>query len=285
MSENHKTMKLFKTSEGNIVFYNGHSYSLRETDWDTLLNNEQLYTDLLKQCTADNRLPFSEEELNNSAYPPIKSQEVWAAGVTYFRSKTARMEESKESGGSTFYDKVYDAERPELFFKSTAERVRGPFQSVRIRQDSTWSVPEPELTIVLTRSQKLIGYTIGNDMSARDIEGENPLYLPQAKSYTGASALGPCILVTEKPLDPSTTIAIQIIRANQVVFEGSTEVAEIKRPFSELIHFLFKEMDFPNGCFLMTGTGIVPDDSFTLQQKDQIKITIEGIGTLQNEVT
>jgi 2-dehydro-3-deoxy-D-arabinonate dehydratase len=277
-------MKLFKTKKGNIVFFKGNSYKLLSKDWDILLNNDQLYKELIQQCIEPNRLSLSEKELNNIALPPIKSQEVWASGVTYFKSKTARMEESKESGGSTFYDKVYDAERPELFFKSTADRVRGPFQTVRIRKDSMWSVPEPELTLVLTRNQKLIGYSIGNDMSARDIEGENPLYLPQAKSYTGSAALGPCILVTERVIDPRTIISMEIIRTNEVIFEGRTQVAEIKRSFSELIHFLFKEMDFPNGCFLMTGTGIVPDENFTLQQKDQIKINIEGIGTLQNEV-
>jgi 2-dehydro-3-deoxy-D-arabinonate dehydratase len=231
-----------------------------------------------------NQISITEGELNAIALPPIQSQEVWASGVTYYRSKTARMEESKESGGSSFYDKVYEAERPELFFKSTAERVRGPGENVRIRKDSQWSVPEPELTLVVTANQKIIGYTVGNDMSARDIEGENPLYLPQAKSYTGSTALGPCIFITNEPLSLHTQISLSIFRKEKKAFEGHTTVAKIKRSFSELTHYLFREMDFPKGCFLMTGTGIVPADDFTLKVSDRIEISIEGIGTLINEV-
>lgn len=277
-------MKLFKTPKGNIIYTNNQAYKLPETDWDTLLNNDNLIQDLQDFINDTSRVSLSEKELNTIALAPIKNQEVWAAGVTYYRSKTARMEESKESGGSSFYDKVYEAERPELFFKSTAQRVCGPGQNVRIRKDSLWSVPEPELTLVVTANQKIIGYTVGNDMSARDIEGENPLYLPQAKSYTGSTALGPCIYITNEPLSLHTQISLSIFRKNKKAFEGHTTVAEIKRSFSELIEFLFSEMDFPKGCFLMTGTGIVPADDFTLKVNDRIEISIEGIGTLINEV-
>ena len=277
-------MKLFKTPKGNIIYTNNQAYKLPETDWDTLLNNDNLIQDLQDFINDTSRVSLSEKELNTIALAPIKNQEVWAAGVTYYRSKTARMEESKESGGSSFYDKVYEAERPELFFKSTAQRVCGPGQNVRIRKDSLWSVPEPELTLVVSSSKKIIGYTVGNDMSARDIEGENPLYLPQAKSYTGSTALGPCVYITNEPLSLHTQISLSIFRKNKKAFEGHTTVAEIKRSFSELTHYLFREMDFPKGCFLMTGTGIVPADDFTLKVNDRIEISIEGIGTLINEV-
>lgn len=277
-------MKLFKTPKGNIIYTNNRAYKLPETDWDTLLNNDNLIQDLQDFINDTSRVSLSEKELNTIALAPIKNQEVWAAGVTYYRSKTARMEESKESGGSSFYDKVYEAERPELFFKSTAQRVCGPGQNVRIRKDSRWSVPEPELTLVVSSSKKIIGYTVGNDISARDIEGENPLYLPQAKSYTGSTALGPCVYITNEPLSLHTQISLSIFRKEKKAFEGHTTVAKIKRSFSELTHYLFREMDFPKGCFLMTGTGIVPADDFTLKVNDRIEISIEGIGTLINEV-
>lgn len=277
-------MKLFKTPKENIVFTNKRAYKLPNTDWDSLLNNDNIVQELPRFFSDSNQISITEGELNAIALPPIQSQEVWASGVTYYRSKTARMEESKESGGSSFYDKIYDAERPELFFKSRAERVRGPGENVRIRKDSQWSVPEPELTLVVTANQKIIGYTVGNDMSARDIEGENPLYLPQAKSYTGSTALGPCIYITNEPLSLHTQISLSIFRKEKKAFEGHTTVAKIKRSFSELTHYLFREMDFPEGCFLMTGTGIVPADDFTLKGNDRIEISIEGIGTLINEV-
>ena len=194
------------------------------------------------------------------------------------------MEESKESGGATFYDKVYDAERPELFFKSTASRVVGSGQQVRIRKDSTWNVPEPELTLVITSSSRIVGYSIGNDMSSRSIEGENPLYLPQAKMYDGSAAVGPCILVTEHPISPLTEIAMLIERNGQNVFEGSTTIDRMKRTHTELVGFLFRESSYPVGCYLMTGTCVVPGNDFTLQSGDVVKISIEGIGTLVNTV-
>ncbi|MFZ5495946.1 MAG: fumarylacetoacetate hydrolase family protein [Verrucomicrobiota bacterium] len=215
---------------------------------------------------------------------PIGAQEVWAAGVTYLRSRTARMEESKDAGGGTFYDKVYHAERPELFFKGTPHRVAGPGTTVRIRRDSKWNVPEPELTLALNRAGRLFGYTVGNDMSSRDIEGENPLYLPQAKVYDRSTGLGPCLLVTADPLPPATTIALEIRRDGATAFAGSTQISQIKRQFTELAEFLFRDNSFPRGAYLMTGTGIVPPDSFTLRSGDEIRITIEPIGTLVNTV-
>ena len=215
---------------------------------------------------------------------PIQSQEVWAAGVTYLRSRTARMEESKDAGGGTFYDKVYLADRPELFFKSTPHRVAAPGEPVRIRRDSKWNVPEPELTLAINARGRIFGYTIGNDMSSRDIEGENPLYLPQAKVYDRSAALGPCLLLSEAPLPATTEISIAIRRKGRPVFSGATALSQIKRSFLSLAEFLFRDNAFPHGCYLMTGTGIVPPDSFTLQSGDEISITIPPIGTLINSV-
>ena len=214
----------------------------------------------------------------------IGNQEVWAAGVTYLRSRTARMEESKDAGGGTFYDLVYHAARPELFFKATPPRVAAPGTLVRIRSDSRWNVPEPELTLALNRHGKIFGYTIGNDMSSRDIEGENPLYLPQAKVYDRSAALGPCLLITDVALPRETRIDIEIHRDGAAVFTGGTEISQIKRTFTELAEYLFRDNSFPLGAFLMTGTGTVPPDSFTLRAKDEIRITIAPIGTLVNAV-
>lgn len=216
--------------------------------------------------------------------PPVADQEIWAAGVTYFRSRTARMEESEDSGGDRFYDMVYEAERPELFFKATAARARGHLAKVCIRQDSSWDVPEPELTLAISCHGKVFGYTIGNDMSSRSIEGENPLYLPQAKVYKGSCAIGPCLVVGENAVDKKTRIGILIKRCGADVFSGEISVSQIKRDFDELAEFLFRDNEFPNGAYLMTGTGIVPDSSFTLQSGDRIRITVDAIGTLENTV-
>ncbi len=215
---------------------------------------------------------------------PIQSQEVWAAGVTYLRSKNARMAESKDAGGGTFYDKVYEAERPELFFKATPHRVVAPGGAVRIRADSKWNVPEPELTLAINATGKIFGFTIGNDMSSRDIEGENPLYLPQAKSYHRAAAIGPSLIVTDTLPAAETIIAIEIRRAGVAVFSGETTVGQIKRPLPSLADWLFRENSFPYGCYLMTGVGVVPPDGFTLQHGDEIRITVEPVGTLVNTV-
>ena len=194
------------------------------------------------------------------------------------------MEESKSAGGGDFYDRVYAASRPELFFKAMPHRVVGHEGIVRIRRDSKWNVPEPELTLVINRRGKIVGYTIGNDMSSRDIEGENPLYLPQAKCYDGSCALGPGVWVTEGPLPKSTEIHIEISRAGQVAFEGATTLAQMKREPEELVEYLYRECSFPTGCYLLTGTGVVPPDAFTLQAGDEIKIRIDPIGTLRNVV-
>ncbi len=213
---------------------------------------------------------------------PIERQEVWAAGVTYFRSREARMEESERE--ADVYDRVYSAARPELFFKATSHRVVGPGDFVRIRDDSEWNVPEAELALAVNAEGRIVGYTIGNDMSSRSIEGDNPLYLPQAKIYDGSCALGPCLYLSDEPLPASTEIALVVSRADRVVFEGETSLSEMKRKPEELVSYLFRHCSFPKGCYLLTGTGIVPDADFTLQRGDVVAITIEPIGTLENTV-
>lgn len=214
---------------------------------------------------------------------PIDDQEVWAAGVTYTRSRKARMEESV--GAASFYDKVYEAARPELFFKATPHRVSGDGQNVRIRRDAKWNVPEPELTLVINSKMKLVAFTAGNDMSSRDIEGENPLYLPQAKVYDQSCALGPCLTLAASMLPrEATNIRLVVRRAHQVAFEGTTSAGRMARTFEDLMDYLGRDQTFPAGVFLLTGTGIVPGDSFTLQPGDVVEITIDGIGTLTNTV-
>lgn len=275
---------LYNTSAGIVALHQGNAFVLMHSSWDALINRDDAYAHL-QQMLAQTAVAGNEQWLQQQTIlPPIGSQEVWAAGVTYLRSKTARMEESKESGGATFYDKVYDAERPELFFKATASRVRGHLQPLRIRQDSSWNVPEPELTLVITSSSKIVGYTIGNDMSSRSIEGENPLYLPQAKMYDGSAAIGPCILVLPQPIAPHTGIAMRIERMGATVFEGATSIDRMKRTHQELVSFLYREYSHPHGCYLMTGTCVVPDNDFTLQQADVVHIHIDGIGTLTNSI-
>jgi 2-dehydro-3-deoxy-D-arabinonate dehydratase len=218
-----------------------------------------------------------------SLLPPIDRQEVWAAGVTYLRSQSARMEESESA--ASCYDLVYSSPRPELFFKATPHRVVGPGQPLRIRADSTWDVPEPEITLVLNSRVALAGFTIGNDMSSRDIEGQNPLYLPQAKVYDACCGLGPCVTLAGKmPHYDTIEIRLVIRRAGGVVFEGTTSVAKMARSFDDLIQWLGRENSFPGGVFLLTGTGIVPDRDFTLQAGDVVSISIDGIGTLTNPI-
>lgn len=214
---------------------------------------------------------------------PIGAQEVWACGVTYLRSRDARKIESERSGGDVFYDLVYDADRPEIFFKATPHRVVGPGGGVRIRRDSTWDVPEPELTLAVSRSGRIFGHTIGNDMSSRSIEGENPLYLPQAKVYDGCAALGPRLVIGEAP-GADTGIRLEIVRDGASVFTGATSVGQIKRSFEELIEHLRRDNSFPHGVYVMTGTGIVPGDDFTLRAGDVVHIEIDGIGRLTNHV-
>jgi 2-dehydro-3-deoxy-D-arabinonate dehydratase len=276
-------MKLYKTENGPVLEERGEYYQLAEADWDVLVNRHDHETVLTSMTRRASRLPnFSPE---TGALAPIGRQEVWAAGVTYFRSRTARMEESKSAGGGDFYDRVYAADRPELFFKATPNRVAGPNQNVRIRRDSKWNVPEPELALVVNSLGQIIGYTIGNDMSSRDIEGENPLYLPQAKLYSQSCGLGPGILIRSEPLPPETEIHLDIIRERETAFHGQTRLSELKRRPQELVEYLFRDNEFPYGCFLLTGTGIVPPDEFTLAVDDEIRITVEQIGTLINHVT
>jgi 2-dehydro-3-deoxy-D-arabinonate dehydratase len=273
-------MKLYNTTEGPLVTEDDAHFAALNAAWDELIGDPELHQrarQALQQATLPAPAP-------DTLRAPIGTQEVWAAGVTYYRSRNARMEESKDAGGGTFYDRVYTADRPELFFKSTAARVVGPGGKVRIRRDATWSVPEPELTLVLSPRGEIIGYTCGNDMSSRDIEGENPLYLPQAKVYEGACALGPCVLLSPEPLPPTTGIALSITRSDKPAFGAQTTLAELKRKPADLAAYLYRELDFPTGALLMTGTGIVPPDDFTLQSGDAISITIGGIGTLTNEV-
>ncbi|MGA7341202.1 MAG: fumarylacetoacetate hydrolase family protein [Terracidiphilus sp.] len=274
-------MKLYRTANGPFVEQEGKYYRVPESSWDALIAHDDLGGYLLSLANSGNpAADFSASPIE----APIGSQEVWAAGVTYYRSRSARMAEAKDAGGGDFYDRVYSAERPELFFKATASRVAAPGAPVRIRSDAQWSVPEPELTLLASPRGKIIGYTIGNDMSSRDIEGENPLYLPQAKVYDRSCALGPCILVSSKPLPAATPIRIEIERAGTTAFQGETTLAELKRSPAVLVDYLFRENIFPAGAYLMTGTGIVPPDSFTLASGDRIRIAIDPIGTLENVV-
>ncbi|MBC3786598.1 fumarylacetoacetate hydrolase family protein [Spirosoma utsteinense] len=277
-------MKLYKTRPGIVLEFENQYYHLPSANWDELINLDELRGFLMHLTTTTSASDEYREWTETQALAPIGRQEVWASGVTYLRSRNARMEESKKSGGDNFYDRVYDAERPELFFKSTPERVVGPGDAVRIRQDSDWNVPEPELTLFITSAGKIAGYTCGNDMSSRSIEGENPLYLPQAKTYDGSAALGPCLYLPETPIAPETQIRLDIIRDDQAVFSGSIAIDQMKRQHTELVSYLFRECSFPNGCYLMTGTGIVPPDNFTLRAGDLTQITIDGIGTLENVV-
>ena len=273
-------MKLSRTGAGTVVERDGERLLLRGHDWDELFRQDDLTAYL------DGRLAAAEAAPAGSSEPlaPVVGQEIWAAGVTYYRSRDARMAESEQAGGGSFYDRVYTADRPELFHKGGARTVVAPGGTVRIRADSAWNVPEPELTLAIDRGGRIFGYTIGNDMSSRDIEGENPLYLPQAKIYDGSCALGAEILIRDTVPDPSTGIDLEIVRDGAAAFRGATTLAELKRTPQELVSFLYRHNTFPDGCFLMTGTGIVPPDGFTLQAGDRVAITIESIGTLTNTV-
>ncbi|MGA3283347.1 MAG: fumarylacetoacetate hydrolase family protein [Verrucomicrobiota bacterium] len=250
------------------------------TQLHPLLERDNLVSQLDKIAKQNlPRLALSEVQL----CAPVERQEVWAAGVTYLRSKTARMKESDFS--AIAYDEVYAAERPELFFKSLAEKVVATSEPVGIRRDARWNVPEPELALVLNSKGKIVGHTIGNDMSSRDIEGENLLYLPQAKIYTGSCALGPWIEVgTDEATAREWKIRLAIRRKGESVFAGETSVGQIKRRFEELAGFLFRSQVFPHGAVLLTGTGIVPPETFTLQEGDVVEIEITGIGLLRNPV-
>ena len=269
--------RLYRTRSGVHLEHHGEGRDADLSIDDLFRADDPL--DLLRETWEEGVVGVLPDEL----LAPVGAQEVWAAGVTYYRSRTARMEESEQAGGDHFYDLVYEAERPELFFKATGRRVRAPGSTVGIRSDSTWDVPEPELTLAINRSGRVFGATIGNDLSSRSIEGENPLYLPQAKVYSGSASLGPCLLVGHLP-GPEDEITLRISRSGGEVFRGKTALSQLKRGYEELAGFLFRENDFPDGALLMTGTGIVPDPPFTLQTGDEVAITIDGIGTLRNTV-
>jgi 2-dehydro-3-deoxy-D-arabinonate dehydratase len=277
-------MKLYKLPDGILHEYGDRFYTIKE-NWDTLINREHLFGYLHASVKESSAIPKEQAyDWQKHALAPIGTQEVWAAGVTYLRSRDARMEESKQSGGGDFYDKVYEAERPELFFKALPHRVSGPGQKVYIRKDSTWNVPEPELTLYINSKGSIQGYTAGNDMSSRSIEGENPLYLPQAKVYERSAALGPCLYVPEKGIDPEARIEMSISRHGVVVFKDGVSISRMRRRHDELASFLFRESDYPVGVFLMTGTCIVPPNDFTLRDDDRVDISIAGIGHLTNLV-
>jgi 2-dehydro-3-deoxy-D-arabinonate dehydratase len=279
-------MKLFKLSDGIVLQHDNVNYMLHY-DWDSLINRDGLYQYLLSILAE---LPILSNEnaiviLNNRLLAPVGAQEVWAAGVTYLRSREARMEESADSGAADLYDKVYAAERPELFFKATPQRVAGHKENVYIRRDSTWNVPEPELALYINAKGNIQGYTIGNDVSSRSIEGENALYLPQAKVFEKCAGLGPCLYVPEQPIARETAIKMSIQRDGVVVYNDETSISRMKRSLTELAGFLYRECDFPAGCFLMTGTCLVPPNDFTLQPGDVVSISIDEIGTLVNTVS
>jgi 2-dehydro-3-deoxy-D-arabinonate dehydratase len=278
-------MQLFRTTKGIVLKAGEHSFLLQE-DWNDLINRSDLFGHLaelkikLKSITPGQSIKL----INEHILPPIHTQEVWAAGVTYLRSRDARMEESENSGSADCYQKVYEAERPELFFKALPHRVAGPGQLVNIRKDSGWNVPEPELTLYINTFGEIQAYTIGNDMSSRSIEGENPLYLPQAKMYERSAALGPCLFVPGKPISPDTIIRMLIHRDGKKMFEDATPISRMKRSLTELASWLYRACDFADGCFLMTGTCLVPPNDFTLAEKDVVTIHIDGIGELVNTI-
>ena len=277
-------MKIYKTKSGIVIEKESKFFLLKDENWDQFINNDNLFQKAEKFSRSLAPMTDGSKLIESEVVAPVGSQELWACGVTYLRSKIGRQEESKEAGGGDFYARVYEAERPEVFFKSTPHRIVGHGAKVNIRKDSTWDVPEPELTLVVTSSGKIVGYTIGNDMSSRSIEGENPLYLPQAKTYDGCAAVGPCIYVTETPLDDKTKIHLTINRDNKKVFTGTVGIDQMKRKPEELVSFVFRECSFPYGCLIMTGTGIVPGNEFTLKSGDEIRISIDHIGELVNVV-
>jgi len=269
---------LYRTKNGWFVERGGELASLQEKSLDEFLTRKDLY-EYVEAVMLEGHVGAVD---STTLLPPVGTQEVWAAGVTYFRSRVARMEESEQGGN--FYDRVYRAERPELFMKCLPWKVVGTGAMVAIRRDAQWSVPEPELVLVVNPEGKIVGYTIGNDMSSRDIEGENPLYLPQAKIYDGSCAMGPGILLRRDPLPEATRIRLTIERGNSTAFDGETTLKEMKRRPEELVEFLYRDQTFGSGCFLFTGTGVVPPDSFTLKTGDTIRIGIDGIGMLVNRV-
>jgi len=267
-----------RSLEGLIVQRGEDSFLLADVDFDALFVQKNPAHWLHDQLALGTPLVRPATLL-----APIQSQEVWAAGVTYLRSRDARIDESKDAGGGTFYDRVYDAERPEIFFKATPHRVFGSGGTLTLRSDARWNVPEPELALAINVAGNIFGYTVGNDLSSRDIEGENPLYLPQAKVWGACCGLGPALVVRE-PLPRETKITIEIDRDSQPAFRGETSLTQLKRTFPELAEYLYRDNSFPHGAYLLTGTGIVPPNDFTLASGDEIRITIDSLGTLVNYI-
>lgn len=278
---NDDSISLFRTGTGIVVEVGGRFHAMRHVDWDVLFNTPNLREWLLDVVSERPSAPSYDR---GGLLPPVGRQEVWAAGVTYIRSKTARMTEAQDAGGGDFYDRVYVADRPELFLKATPHRVVGHGADIRIRRDAEWNVPEPELALAVNADGSIFGYSIGNDMSSRDIEGANPLYLPQAKVYDQCCGLGPGIYLPADPLSSQTLVQLDILRDGTSVFSDEISLTEMKRSRDELVKYLYLDNSFPFGCFLLTGTGIVPPDSFTLHPGDVVRITIEPIGTLENQV-
>lgn len=276
-------MRVYNTTKG-ILLESNNSFVLVNENWDVFINDDNVLNKAKELMSKNSKIDNAKDLIENHLLVPMQSQELWASGVTYYNSKLGRQEESKDAGGGDYYERVYNADRPELFFKATINRTVPSGGKVNIRKDSTWDVPEPELTLAISSSGKIIGYTVGNDMSSRSIEGENPLYLPQAKTYDACAGLGPCIYLTNEPLSSDTKIAMQIIRNGKTVFEESIEINKIKRKLEDLVKYLYEECSFVYGSFLMTGTGIVPTTNFTLQSEDKILISIDHIGTLVNYV-
>ncbi|MFI1744806.1 fumarylacetoacetate hydrolase family protein [Thalassobellus sediminis] len=276
-------MRVYNTTKG-ILLESNNSFVLVNENWDVFINDDNVLNKAKELMSKNSKIDNAKDLIENHLLVPMQSQELWASGVTYYNSKLGRQEESKDAGGGDYYERVYNADRPELFFKATINRTVPSGGKVNIRKDSTWDVPEPELTLAISSSGKIIGYTVGNDMSSRSIEGENPLYLPQAKTYDACAGLGPCIYLTNEPLSLDTKIVMQIIRNGETVFEESIEINKIKRKLEDLVKYLYEECSFAYGSFLMTGTGIVPTTDFTLQSDDKILISIDHIGTLVNYV-
>lgn len=269
---------VYRAPEGLIALRGDEFFRLPEPDLD------RLFTEADPAAWLEAQLQRAASDLRPARLlAPIQSQEVWAAGVTYLRSRDARMEESEDAGGGTFYDRVYAADRPEIFFKATPHRVVAPGSSMKLRSDAKWNVPEPELALAINSRGTIFGYTVGNDLSSRDIEGENPLYLPQAKVWSQCCALGPGLVVRD-PLPRETAITLTILRGEQTVFHGATSLAQMKRMLPELAEWLWRDNAFPAGCYLLTGTGTVPPNDFTLASGDEMHIAIAGLGMLVNTV-
>jgi 2-dehydro-3-deoxy-D-arabinonate dehydratase len=273
-------MKIYKTSRGIVVERHSDLFLSPEADWDKFVNRPDLYQEVLLHIKKLKPDPTLYSVINGSLEAPIGRQEIWASGITYARSRQAY--EAKT--GKDLYAQVYEAERPELFFKSLSYRTVGSGQAVKIRKDSLFNVPEAELTLFICHDGSIQGYTIGNDVSSVDIEGENPLYLAQAKSFDASTALGPCLYVPKGQIDPNTMIQIEVVNNGESVFYGEISINRMKRKHTELVEYLFMETSFPYGVYLMTGTGIVPPDGFALKEGDEIRISIDNIGTLMNYV-